>query len=955
MNPFIKTIKSQDPHTRDVSFQKLCEGFTADQLKIFLVELEHFRKNTENLYEKVRASLFLYAAYRFFLLDSKTIRPTGRIPMEGYKNLLERNFERALSIFHESVDERSNENLISCLAEAYHQNAFQVLADQVRKSVRSSSGNQWMFRVGHPDEHPLKIHPELLKRSSSTHLYPILCEKTPVRMDLTHSCWSDIFFLGMDYPEGARVINVSVDLGIFGRDPDIKPPIESYLRVIDEPVIRITSLDLNDSKDISDLADLLNFGNDYLGLLKSAVIASGFIPPSFEGTRFTIKEILDKILYPGLGIELVTKVNDIPKGSRLAVSTNLLASMISLLMRATQQTQHLEGTPTEQERDCIASRAILGEWLGGSGGGWQDSGGIWPNIKSIEGVLARAGDTEYDISRGRLLPHHKILGSENIHPEFEKNIASSLILLHGGMASNVGPILEMVTEKYLLRSENEWNARRRANTNYDEIVKSLHSGDIKELASLTSRNFDDPIKTIIPWSTTHFTEVIIKKAKETFKDKYWGFIMLGGMSGGGMGMFVDPDIYEKAKHKLLAILQETKNEMEYSLPFAMDPVVYNFAINTQGTTACLLNDDAALMPRKYYALLLPQLARLDSARIPDSRKIEIDLFSSRTSHNDEAFPLLRSIIGNVFQYSNKAQITEKHEQDKEADRIKQENGFDPVQHEQIRSDLRKGRIGLNRNRLPSETIIENVSPSDVTSADTLNDNNKVGSKAIRETNVAMLCLAAGVGSRWTQGAGVIKAINPFIPMKGQHRSFLEIHLAKSKKTSTVFSTSVPCVIATSYLTHNPIEKELQRTHNYHFDGTVYLSQGKSIGQRFIPTERDLRFLWEEMLQEKLDENKQKVADAFHETLIRWAEGKGEGNDYTDNIAFQRLTPLGHWYEVPNLIRNGILARLLQEHSGIRHLLLHNIDTLGVNLSPEILNYHITSGNALTFEVSTAPY
>ena len=38
-------------------------------------------------------------------------------------------------------------------------------------------------------------------------------------MDLTHSGWSDIFFLGMDFPEGARVLNVSVDLGVRGRDP----------------------------------------------------------------------------------------------------------------------------------------------------------------------------------------------------------------------------------------------------------------------------------------------------------------------------------------------------------------------------------------------------------------------------------------------------------------------------------------------------------------------------------------------------------------------------------------------------------------------------------------------------------------------------------------------------------------------------------------------------------------
>jgi hypothetical protein len=214
----------------------------------------------------------------------------------------------------------------------------------------------------------------------------------------------------------------------------------------------------------------------------------------------------------------------------------------------------------------------------------------------------------------------------------------------------------------------------------------------------------------------------------------------------------------------------------------------------------------------------------------------------------------------------------------------------------------------------------------------------------------MLCLAAGVGSRWTKGAGVIKAINPFIRMDGIHRSFLEIHFAKSRKTSALFQAPIPTILATSYLTHHPIEKELQRTGNYHFNSPVYLSPGKSIGQRFIPAERDLRFLWEELLQGKLDENKQKVLDALHETLIHWTKLKGEGNDYTDNIAYQRLTPLGHWYEVPNLIRNGTLARVLQEFPQLQHLLLHNIDTLGVNLSPEILNFHINSGNTLTFEV-----
>jgi len=36
----------------------------------------------------------------------------------------------------------------------------------------------------------------------------------------------------MDYPEGARVLNISVDLGVYGRDAAPQPPIETRIRVI---------------------------------------------------------------------------------------------------------------------------------------------------------------------------------------------------------------------------------------------------------------------------------------------------------------------------------------------------------------------------------------------------------------------------------------------------------------------------------------------------------------------------------------------------------------------------------------------------------------------------------------------------------------------------------------------------------------------------------------------------
>ena len=207
---------------------------------------------------------------------------------------------------------------------------------------------------------------------------------------------------------------------------------------------------------------MFDFARDYLGLLKAAVIAAGVVPPGLEGCRQSMGELLEHLVGPGKGLELVSKINDIPKGSRLAVSTNLLGSLISILMRATGQIQSLRGPLTEADRRLVAARAILGEWIGGSGGGWQDSGGVWPGIKLIRGATAEPGDPEYGISRGRLMPVHHVLGPAEASDDTRQKIQDSLVLVHGGMAQNVGPILEMVTEHYLLRSEKEWQGRRQA-------------------------------------------------------------------------------------------------------------------------------------------------------------------------------------------------------------------------------------------------------------------------------------------------------------------------------------------------------------------------------------------------------------------------------------------------------------------------------------------------------------
>jgi hypothetical protein len=967
----IDVIISQQHEVRNCSLDAVCRGASLAGLLAECAELDRFRRTSDNLYERVRALFFLSAIHRYHLPARPELSTGGLIPFEGYDNLLKRRFEEAIDIF---LAAPLSDGVASALAEAYRRLAFQTLANQVRRSVRSVRGNQWMFRIGHPADHPLRVRRELyegvgswgievlgsadaplpqnpMTPQSHSLLYPVLHESTPVRMDLSHSGWSDIFFLGMDFPEGARVLNISVDLSVAGQSETTtpRPPVEAFFRVIDQPILRLVSVDLGATAEITSLAEVFDFAKDYLGLLKAAVIAAGVVPPGVEGAGQPLADLLGRLIRPGCGIELVSQVNGIPKGSRLAVSTSLLASLIAVCMRATGQTRSLAGSLTEDERRIVAGRAILGEWLGGSGGGWQDSGGVWPGIKLIQGVEAGPDDPEYGVSRGRLLPRHTILTQNDVSTTTRQRLQESLVLAHGGMAQDVGPILEMVTEKYLLRSEEEWLGRLEAMRLFDHIVERLQAGDIPAIGAATERNFRGPIQTIIPWASNLYTETLIERVRNEFGPAFWGFWMLGGMAGGGMGFLFDPAQQAAARRRLQPIMQGVKQELEDAVPFAMEPVVYDFAINERGTWAELHTGDQALMPPGYYPLTVPGLLRREQRALSSFRRAELDAFGVACRTQPALSGMVQTLFDRLLPHSDGvgpgsqslAELLDAY-------------GFDRVQHEQIRADLRAGRIGLAQNRLPVRSKIEDVGPDDVYDLEHLTDQKRdelrrLGSDALAAGAVAVVTLAGGAGSRWTRGAGVVKALNPFARLGGKHRSFIEVHLAKSRRISQSYGAPLPHVITTSYLTHGPLEAALTRTDHFGYPGPLLLSPGRNIGLRLTPMTRDLRFAWEETQQQLLDEQAQKVRQSLHAALIGWAQQAGEGSDYTDNLPSQCLHPVGHWYEIPNMLRNGVLSRLLDERPQLRYLMVHNIDTLGANVDPLLLGHVIHSGHGLTCE------
>ena len=499
-----------------------------------------------------------------------------------------------------------------------------------------------------------------------------------------------------------------------------------------------------------DLGQVFDFARDYLGLLKAALIAAGIVPPGLEGSGQGLGEVLDRLVGPGLGLEVVTKVNDIPKGSRLAVSTNLLAAIVTACMRATGQIESLDGPLSESQRRIVAARAILGEWLAGSGGGWQDSGGIWPGVKMIEGRAARPGDPEFGVSRGRLLPDHHIYSEAEVGRRTRELLCESFVLVHGGMAQNVGPILEMVTEKYLLRCQPEWQARQEAMAIMRAIESALEGGDIREIARPRRKTFRPPpdhhplgLEPLYPNAHRPHRGALrqrllgLSDAGRNFRRRH-GLQLRSAAEDGSPGLLAGRNESSEARapasrcpspwSRWSTILPSTIRARRPSCgPAAMrrcrpdtmpsacrcgfakkanqlSPAVRGeidrFAAACRGGKAEGGEGERGKKPegergRRGEGEMCELTSAAESPRLPVSPSAT-RLFSAELLFS-ALFP----------------KPAEEREGAVSLRRLLEENGFDPELHEANPRRPRAGRIGLSQNRLPLSSTIEDVLPGDV--------------------------------------------------------------------------------------------------------------------------------------------------------------------------------------------------------------------------------------------------
>ena len=136
------------------------------------------------------------------------------------------------------------------------------------------------------------------------------------------------------------------------------------------------------------------------------------------------------------------------------------------------------------------------------------------------------------------------------------------------------------------------------------------TGMCRGSASDYDAQFLGPIQTIIPWASNYYTETLIS-----------GYSVNSATISGASGCSAACPaaawaLSSRRKRRRwpktpAGIMTETKRELEHALPFAMEPVVYDFAINEHGTFAELLSERRRTDAGRYYALTVPALLRLE--------------------------------------------------------------------------------------------------------------------------------------------------------------------------------------------------------------------------------------------------------------------------------------------------------------------------------------------------------
>jgi galactokinase/mevalonate kinase-like predicted kinase len=322
----------------------------------------------------------------------------------------------------------------------------------------------------------------------------IVWARCAVRLDLAGG-WTDTppFTLR----EGGEVVNLAVNL-------NDQPPIQVFCRPTEERAIRIHSIDLGVTENLTEFEHLEDFNNPRspFALPKAALCLLGL---TREGRNTAaLRDALERI---GCGLEL-SLLSAVPKGSGLGTSSILGATILGALERF---------FGLSVGRDELIRQVLQMEQMLTTGGGWQDQiGGL-------------AGGVKYIVTRPGLRPDPVLY---QLDPFLFENAASCFTLYYTGVTRLAKGILQDVVDgansmepAYLFTLRNLKRLARGAR-------ESISRRDIAGLAATLNASWDAN-KLIHPSTTNDEIEELLGRVTGL----YAGMKLLGA-GGGGFALFL---------------------------------------------------------------------------------------------------------------------------------------------------------------------------------------------------------------------------------------------------------------------------------------------------------------------------------------------------------------------------------------------------------------------------------
>jgi len=341
----------------------------------------------------------------------------------------------------------------------------------------------------------------------------IVWGRAPARLDLCGG-WTDTPPYSLEF--GGRVLNVAVNL-------NHQPPIQTFARAIQEPVIRIASIDRGTRIAISRFDELLDYREvkSEFSLTKAALVLSGFSPEDDgDGPSKSLREVLESF---GGGLELTT-LSAIPKGSGLGTSSIMGAVVLAVLNRVMGR---------ELDRRELFHQVLRLEQAMTTGGGWQDQvGGVVDGLKLITTEAGMVPDAVVEF-----VPDDVLRPAEQ---------GGQTLLYYTGITRLAKNILGQVVGRYLDRDRAAMAALSELGALAPQVSAAMARRDLPAFGCLIDEVWQLN-KRLHPGSTNEEVESLLDRVRPHI----YGAKLLGA-GGGGFLLLVckSPEAAREVRHEL---------------------------------------------------------------------------------------------------------------------------------------------------------------------------------------------------------------------------------------------------------------------------------------------------------------------------------------------------------------------------------------------------------------------